>query len=122
LEVTPEEEEEIIRRVADKINEYGMNAAAVLMLQTFKPMAYIGGQMGRFFLCPLLYGLGDKISIGAERLFAVLENRDNLEKLIRMLEQRAEEGEAKRREEEEKRGEGREAEGFKGRFRRFLGL
>ena len=121
LEVTPEEEEEIIRRVADKINEYGMNAAAVMILQTFKPMAYIGGQMGRFFLCPLLYGLGDRVSIGAERLFAVFENRDNLEKLIRMLEQKAEEGEAKRKE-EEKRGEGREAEGFLGRFRRFLGL
>lgn len=102
LELTPEEEEEIIKRVAEKISEYGMNAAAVLMLQTFKPMAYIGGQMGRFFISPLLYGLGDKISLGSEKLFIVFENRDNIEKLIRMLEQKAEE-ETKKKEGAEKR-------------------
>ncbi|MBS7620314.1 hypothetical protein KEJ21_06700, partial [Candidatus Bathyarchaeota archaeon] len=82
MEVTPEEEEEIIKKVADKIKEYGMNAAAIMMLQTFKPMAYISGQTGRFFISPILYGLGEKISVGAEKLFIVFENRDNIEKLI----------------------------------------
>ena len=122
MEVTPEEEEEIITRVADKINEYGMNAAAVIMLQTLKPMAYIGGQTGRFFISPLLLGLGEKISVGAEKLFIVFESRDNLEKLIKMLEQMAEEEEIKKREEAEKRdkqGAGREP---LRRFRRFLHL
>ncbi|MGQ9680490.1 MAG: hypothetical protein ACUVV4_06975 [Candidatus Bathyarchaeia archaeon] len=105
LEVTPEEEEQIITKVADKINEYGMNAAAVLMLQSFKPMAYISGQTGRFFLAPLLFGLGDKISVGAEKLFIVFEKRDNIEKLIKLLEQKAVAGEEekKKREEAEKR-------------------
>ncbi|MEM3005919.1 MAG: hypothetical protein QW638_00060 [Candidatus Bathyarchaeia archaeon] len=120
LELTPEEEEEIIKRVADKISEYGMNAAAILMLQTFKPMAYIGGQMGRFFISPLLYGLGDKISLGSEKLFMVFENRDNLEKLIRMLEQKAEEEMRKR--EEARRDKEEPAKKPLRRFRRFLGI
>jgi len=122
LEVTPEEEEEIITRVADKINEYGMNAAAIIMLQTFKPMAYISGQTGRFFISPLLYGLGDKISLGSEKLFIVFENRDNIEKLIKMLEQKAEEEEIKKREEAEKRDKQRAVGEPLRRFRRFLRL
>ncbi len=116
MELTPEEEEEIIKRVAEKISEYGMNAAAVMLLQTFKPMAYISGQMGRFFISPLLYGLGDRVSIGAEKLFMVFENRDNLEKLIRLLEQKAEE---EKKGEEERR---RVAEGPLRRLRRLLGI
>ncbi|MBS7637321.1 hypothetical protein KEJ49_00290 [Candidatus Bathyarchaeota archaeon] len=121
LELTPEEEEEIIKRVAEKISEYGMNAAAVLMLQTFKPMAYIGGQMGRFFISPLLYGLGERISLGSEKLFMVFENRDNIEKLIRMLEQKAEE-ETMKREGAEKRGMNEAVGGPLKRLRRFLGI
>ncbi len=121
LELTPEEEEEIIKRVAEKISEYGMNAAAILMLQTFKPMAYIGGQMGRFFISPLLYGLGDKISLGSEKLFMVFENRDNIEKLIRMLEQKAEE-ETMKREGAEKRDMNEAVGGPLKRLRRLFGI
>jgi len=121
LEVTSEEEEEIIKKAAEKIHQYGMNVAAVLMLQTFKPTAYISGQMGRFFLCPFLYVLGDKISLGTEKLFIVFENRDNVEKLIKMVEQKAkEEEEAKKREEAEKRDKKRAFGEPRRRFRRFL--
>ena len=122
LEVTPEEEEEIIKRFAEKINNYGLNAAAIIMLSTFKPMAYISGQTGRFFISPLLFGLGDKISIGAEKLFIVFENRDNIEKLIKMLEQMAEEEEIKKGEEVEKRDKQRAVGEPLRRFRRFLHL
>ncbi|MEM2996847.1 MAG: hypothetical protein QXK52_04995, partial [Candidatus Bathyarchaeia archaeon] len=80
----------------------------------------IGGQMGRFFISPLLYGLGDKISLGSEKLFMVFENRDNLEKLIRMLEQKAEEEMRKR--EEARRDKEEPAEKPLRRFRRFLGI
>lgn len=121
LELTPEEEEEIIRRVAEKITEYGMSAAAVLLLQTFKPMAFLGGQTGRFFIGPLLYGLGDKISLGAEKLFMVFEKRDNIEKLIRMLEQRAEE-ETRKREEAERRETKGAAGGPLKRLRSLFGI
>jgi len=125
LEVTPEEEEEIIKRVADKINGYGMNEAAIMLLQTFKPMAFLGGQTGRFFISPLLYGLGEKISIGAEKLFIVFENRDNVEKLIKRLEQMTEaavEEEKTKKEELKKREEEKEAGEPRGRLRRLLRL
>jgi hypothetical protein len=87
--VTLEDEEEMIRKAADKIQEYGMDAAAVLFLQSYKPLTYVGGQMGRFMIFPFFYMLGGNITQEAEKFFMVFENRDNVEKLIQLLEKRS---------------------------------
>lgn len=91
MEVTPEEEEEYINKVAEKIHQYGMDVAAILMLESVKPLTWIGSQMGRFFLSPFLPAFGDTISMGGEKLFQVFEKHDNVEKLITRLEQLAQE-------------------------------
>jgi hypothetical protein len=91
LEVSPEEEEEYINKVAEKIHQYGMDVAAILMLESVKPLTWIGSQMGRFFLSPFLPAFGDTISMGGEKLFQVFEKHDNVEKLITRLEQLAQE-------------------------------
>ena len=87
--VTLEDEEEMIRKAADKIQEYGMDMAAVLFLQSYKPLTYVGGQMGRFMIFPFFYLLGGDITQEAEKFFMIFENRDNVEKLIQLLEKRA---------------------------------
>lgn len=86
LEITPEEEEEIIKKAAEKIHQYGMNVAAILMLESFKPLFYIGGQMGRVFVFPFLPVLGDNIEREGEKFFRIFEQRENVEKLILLLE------------------------------------
>jgi len=91
LEVSPEEEEEYINKVAEKIHQYGMDVAAILMLESVKPLTWIGSQMGRFFLSPFLPAFGDTISMGGEKLFQVFEKHGNVEKLITRLEQLAQE-------------------------------
>ena len=90
-EVTPEDEEKMIRAAADKIHDYGMDLAAVLFLQSYKPLSYIGGQFGRFMIYPFLYMIGGDISQSGEKFFTIFENRDNLEKLIILLERKGEE-------------------------------
>jgi len=87
--VTPKDEEEMIRKAADKIREYGMDLAAVLFLQSYKPLTYVGGQMGRFMIFPFFYMLGGNITQEAEKFFMIFENRDNVEKLIKLLEKRS---------------------------------
>jgi len=87
--VTPKDEEEMIRKAADKIQEYGMDLAAVLFLQSYKPLTYVGGQMGRFMIFPFFYMLGGNITQEAEKFFMIFENRDNVEKLIKLLEKRS---------------------------------
>jgi len=96
IEITPEEEEELIRKVAMIIHKNGLEAAAILMIETVKPLSYIGGQMGRLFISPFLPAFGDKIEIGGEKLITVFEKRENVEKLLSMIEEMAKEDNAKK--------------------------
>jgi hypothetical protein len=93
VEVTPEDEEDMIQKVAEQIHKYGMDVAAILMLESVKPLAYIGGQMGRFFLSPFLPAFGESIGRGGEKFFTIFEKRENVEKLITLLEKMAKEEE-----------------------------
>lgn len=96
MEVTPEEEEELIRKVAMIIHKNGLEAAAILMIETVKPLSYIGGQMGRLFISPFLPAFGDKIEVGGEKLITVFEKRENVEKLLSMIEEMAKADNAKK--------------------------
>jgi ABC-type Zn2+ transport system substrate-binding protein/surface adhesin len=91
IEVTPEEEDELIGKVAEKIHQYGMEVAAILMLESVKPLTWVGSQMGRFFLSPFLPALGETVSMGGEKIFQVFEKHENVEKLIVKLEELANE-------------------------------
>jgi ABC-type Zn2+ transport system substrate-binding protein/surface adhesin len=125
IELTPEEEDELIGKVAEKIHQYGMEVAAILMLESVKPLTWVGSQMGRFFLSPFLPALGETVSIGGEKIFQVFEKHENVEKLIVKLEELAseekEKPEAKAVEPEAaaKEAESEEAPKKKG-WRRFL--
>ncbi len=91
MELTEEEEEEVIRSVAKKIHKYGMEVAAILMLESVKPLTFVGAQMGRFFLSPFLPAFGDNIGMAGEKLFYVFEKHENMEKLLTVLEELAQE-------------------------------
>lgn len=91
MEMTKEEEEKVIRSVAKKIHQHGMEMAAIFMLESVKPLTFIGTQMGRFFLSPFLPTFGDNISIAGEKLFYVFEKHKNMEKLLTVLEELAKE-------------------------------
>jgi len=86
IDVTSEDEDEMIRNIAHKIHEYGLDVAAILMIESVKPLSYIGGQMGRLFGSPFLPAFGENIGIGGEKLFQIFEKRENVEKLIKAVE------------------------------------
>ena len=91
MEMTEEEEEKVIRSVAKKIHQHGMEVAAIFMMESVKPLTFIGTQIGRFFLSPFLPTFGDNISIAGEKLFYVFEKHKNMEKLLTVLEELAKE-------------------------------
>ncbi len=109
-EVTPEEEDDLIKKAAEAILKYEMDAAAILVLQSFKPLVSFGGQVGRFFLGPLLPFMGER----EDALIQTFEKRENVEKLIRILEEARRQEDEKRR--AEKKSEGDDRSGWK----RFL--
>lgn len=86
-EISPEEEEEIIQKIAEAILRNKMVLPAILLLETSKPVAYIGSQMGRFFISPFLMVLGDDLFMKSEKFMSTFEKRDNIERLIRLLEE-----------------------------------
>lgn len=115
-DVTPEDEEEMVRKAAEMIHKSGMDTAAILFLESVKPLVYIGGQMGRFLISPWLIIFGEKIDRGGEKFFAVFEKRENVEKLIKLLEKKTEEESEKRKEERAKEEDHPKKRGW----RRFL--
>ena len=119
IEMSPEEEEEIIKRAAKEIRKHGMEAAAILFLESSKPLTFIGAQMGRAFVSPFLPAFSEELGIKGEKLFLVLEKHENIEKLISTLEQMEKE-ESKRKQEELEKKKDKEGGAEKKGWRRFL--
>jgi hypothetical protein len=90
-EISEGEEERIIERAAEIIHEYKMEVPAIMLLESSKPLAYIAGQMGRLYLAPYLPILKQDFNISGEKLLRIFEKRENIEKLIRLLEEKARE-------------------------------
>ena len=85
-DVTKEEEEKIIQEVAEKIHKYKMEAPAIMFLETSEPIAFIGGELGRYYLMPILPALQESLGLTADRILQVFEKRENVEKLVKLLE------------------------------------
>ncbi len=100
-ELTQEEVDEIIRKAAEKIHQYGMETVAILTLESVKPLVYIGGEMSRLMLSPFLPALGPDANELGENLINIFEDRENVEKLIVILEEMARGEYGKEKEERE---------------------
>ena len=103
VEITPEDEDEMIRKIAEKIHQYGLDVAAILMIETVKPLSFIGAQMGRFFVSPFLPILSENVGITGEKFFKIFEKRDNVEKLIKTIEKLTQEEEERKKTEKAKK-------------------
>ena len=110
VEVTPKDEKEFIEKVAQKVHEYEMETAAILLLESSKPLVWVGGEMGRFFISPFVPVISDKWGITSEKFFLIFEKRENIEKLLKRLEELAQEDDAKAREAKRAAKEKKEAE------------
>lgn len=84
LELTEEQRNAILERIAQEVVRRGMSAPAVLFLELNKPLSFIASQsliVLTPFLAPLV-GL-DKV----HRYSQLLEKRENVERLIERIEQ-----------------------------------
>lgn len=79
----PDKERELIEKVAKKIVDSDTEFFALMLLQTIKPVAWIAGELGFFYLAPFLPLLEDK---GYDFL-DTFEKRKNIERLIKRVEQ-----------------------------------
>lgn len=75
-------ERELIENVAKRIVNSELEGPAIMILQTIKPLIYIGGELAYFYLAPFLPLLDNK---GYEFL-DTFEKRENIERLIKRVE------------------------------------
>lgn len=94
-DATPEEEEELLKKAGDLIEQYKMEPLALLLLETMKPLVYVGGEFGRFFIAPLLPFLDHK----PDAIIQTFQQRKNIDKLLLKIEGNMKEKNRKKREE-----------------------
>ncbi|RLC64275.1 MAG: hypothetical protein DRI80_01815 [Chloroflexota bacterium] len=83
------DQDDLIRRLANKVRSRGLAAPAILFLELYRPLSYIGSQC-MFLAQPLLDCFVDGASIG--QLAELLDDGDAVEHLVRCLEEGAEDG------------------------------
>jgi hypothetical protein len=88
-----------------------METVAILTLESVKPLVYIGGEMSRVFLAPFLPVLGQDLNQMGEKYITVFEDRDNIEKLIHLLEEKVKEEEAENEKLKQEKAERKSMEG-----------
>ena len=90
-EIPEEEVDAIILEAATRIKKYGMEMAAIMTLESLKPLVYVGGELTRLTLSPFFPILGSTMDMWGEKLIDVFEERENIDKLILLLEKMSEE-------------------------------
>ena len=76
----------MIDEIAKFIHIKGLETAAILFLESSKPISKLGGSMSRVFVSPFLPIFGDEADIFGQKMINLLENRKNIEKLIQKIE------------------------------------
>ena len=95
-----EEEDELVKKAYELIAKYEMEVPAVLLLESIKPLVWVGGGLARIALSPFMMLFWNE----GHAMIDTFEKRRNIERLIKMLEGRQKKEEAKK-DEEPKGGE-----------------
>ena len=85
-ELSEEEVDEIILETAKRIRKYGMEMPAIMALESFKPLVFVGGELTRLTLSPFFPIFGPNIDIWGQKLIYVFEEKKNVDKLIKVIE------------------------------------
>ena len=100
------EREALMDRFAAAVVERRMAAPAILILESVKPVSFLGNQALVFFQ-PIVKSLFEVRSY--DKIVAILEDRQNLEYILKKIEELEGEQQAKAREERNRRKEEKRA-------------
>ena len=100
-ELTPERAKQLIEKLAVWVVEHGLETPAVLFLESMKPVSFVGSQ---FFLMYGVPQLGLVLDEKTTSEFGLLfENRENVEALIKRIEELAREADKKKEKKKEEK-------------------
>ncbi len=85
-EISVEEENEIIEKIAREFYKYGLETAGIMFLESLKPISRYGSSMGQMVLTPMLPFFGENVMMKGDKAFRIFEKDENIERLIQRLE------------------------------------
>lgn len=91
-DLPPEEEDELIEKMARHIVKRKMGLMAQITLETLSPLTWLGAELGVTILGPYLE------FFGVDKVAALFRNRDNLRRLMDRIEELEEEKKGKKEE------------------------
>jgi hypothetical protein len=98
-ELSPERADYLIDKLANWIISHKLETPAIILLESAKPLSFIGSQMWLMYGVPLL---GMVVNERESSEYGLLfEDRENLEALIRKIETMAREADKRKKEREE---------------------
>ncbi|MGC8895314.1 MAG: hypothetical protein ACP5LB_00905 [Candidatus Bathyarchaeia archaeon] len=77
------EDEEWLQKIAKKIVDSKMDGIVLLFLETIGPTSHVWSQLARLYLQPLFILIGPD----SEKLLAFAEKPENVEKLVKKIEE-----------------------------------
>lgn len=87
-ETPAEKDDERIDKLAKMLTKkFGMGTPSILILETMKPIMFVGGELGRILLTPWLPILGTDTERSVHDYISTIVDRDNTEKLISRIEE-----------------------------------
>jgi len=84
-----EEANDFIDKIAKKLVDIGMEAPAILVLESARPLSFIGSQMGRAMIAPWFGIFGWGAMTKADNYMEIFEDSKNIEKLVQRIEELA---------------------------------
>lgn len=95
-----ENEEEWVSKIAKKLVDSKMDGVALLFLESIGPTSHVWSQLARLYFQPLFILIGPD----SEKLLAFAEKPENIEKLVKKIEEyQIQKEEEKKREKAEKK-------------------
>lgn len=85
LDLTPERRKELIDRIATEIVKRGLETPAIMLLETFKPLSFIGAEMAIFYLFPYIKAITTNPVV--DEITAIFHDRSAVEELIKRIEE-----------------------------------
>ena len=94
LELTPDQEEELIENLAQLIMKHKMETPAILFLETLKPVSFVGSTFAMMYVAPFL----DIYGVNVNKYALLFQRRDNVERLLQRIEALIEESDRLKKE------------------------
>ena len=120
--LSPERVDELVEKISQWTVKYKMEFPTIVFLQSIKPVGRFIGAMGVFYSSAYM-GFSPGFSQFGQEAVALLDNPDNIDKLLNRIEALTQEQDQKRDEERrEREAESGKSEGLGDRLKKFFGL